>query len=399
MAEQGETAALERLHALDLVRAAALLLGIWFHTSLSFYPGFDLWFAIDRARSWPLAWSGFALHSFRMATFFVLAGYFGHMMMHRRGLKGFVRDRAKRILAPLLVFWAPLLGSYALAILLSSRLGAMPDFDQAQAARTGGIPLTHLWFLYLLLLFYTAMLLLRGALDRLDRGGTLRARMDGALALLLRTPLLLPALLALPVAAVLAGKADWVEWWGIPTPERGLVPNAPAALAYGLAFGLGWAVHRLEGGLLPLARLWSVHLAIALALTVAALMMAPVPMAEPQLAGRDQPVFALLYAGMIWFWTFGLIGAALRFIRRESPAVRYMADASYWLYIIHLPPVIALQAIVADWPLPAELKQLVIVAVAMAIMLASYHWLIRYSFMGEWLNGRRARRAHPDRPG
>ena len=56
----------------------------------------------------------------------------------------------------------------------------------------------------------------------------------------------------------------------------------------------------------------------------------------------------------------------------------------------------ALQAVVARWALPAEAKLVLIVAAGMAIMLASYHWLVRSTFLGGLLNGRRyPRKAAP----
>ena len=110
-----EVASGERLHALDLVRASALLLGIVFHAALPFIPDYELWLVMDSSRSWPVAWLAFWLHTFRMPTFFLLAGYFGHMMLARRGTKAFVKDRAKRILAPLLIFWLPVLVLFGLS--------------------------------------------------------------------------------------------------------------------------------------------------------------------------------------------------------------------------------------------------------------------------------------------
>ena len=38
------------------------------------------------------------------------------------------------------------------------------------------------------------------------------------------------------------------------------------------------------------------------------------------------------------------IGFAVRHLAGHSPARRYLADASYWIYIVHLPIVLALQA-------------------------------------------------------
>jgi peptidoglycan/LPS O-acetylase OafA/YrhL len=112
----------------------------------------------------------------------------------------------------------------------------------------------------------------------------------------------------------------------------------------------------------------------------------PISVGTMKLAG------AVVYALAIWTTTFAAVGLALRFMSGFSPARRYLADASYWLYLIHMPIVMALQVAVfrLDWPWP--IKFATILVVALPAMLASYHLLVRYSFIGIVLNGRRLRR-------
>ncbi|HEY6814220.1 MAG TPA: acyltransferase family protein [Croceibacterium sp.] len=392
MTDQTAAAASERLHALDLVRAAALLLGIVFHAALPFMADYDLWLALDQERSRPVTWLAFTLHTFRMTTFFLLAGYFGRLLLVRRGTRGFVSDRARRILLPLLIFWLPVMILYVLALILAASLGATPVTDEPAPPpefTLTGFPLTHLWFLYVLVLLYAAALILRTLVAAIDRTETMRKAADRALEVALRVPFALPLLLTVAVAALLLGQPAWAEWWGIPTPDRGFLPNRAALGGFGLAFGLGWLVHRSKLGFMPLSRLWAPYLIAALALTVSCLWLIGPPMFEPQLAGQERLIFAGLYAAAAWCWTLGLVGAALRFIRHESPVIRYLADSSYWLYIVHLPLLVALEALVAHWPVPAELKLLLIVAVASGLMLVSYHYLVRATFIGTLLNGRR----------
>lgn len=71
---------------------------------------------------------------------------------------------------------------------------------------------------------------------------------------------------------------------------------------------------------------------------------------------------------------------------------RYIADASYWLYLIHMPIVMALQLAVSqlDWPWPVKFSTILVVA--LALMLASYQLLVRFTIIGVVLNGRRAPR-------
>jgi len=382
----------ERLHALDLVRSGALLLGIVFHAALPFLPDYELWLLMDSQRSEPVSWLSFTLHSFRMATFFLLAGYFGRMMLQRKGTGGFVKDRAKRVFAPLVVFWLPVLVLYILALGFAVWMGAVPTPETPPPPPSLTVeawPLTHLWFLWVLTLIYVLTLLLRGAIAVVDRNGRFRAGIDKVLDELVRFPFVLPVLLAVPVGFLLQHHAGWAEWWGIPTPDIGLIPNAAAFFSFALAFWTGWLVHRLSDGFAPLAKLWALYLPVALVLTVICLHLAETPSFAPQFGEDRKLVFASLYGLLVWLWSFGLIGAALRFIRKESPKIRYLADSSYWLYIIHLPILVALEAVVAKWAIPAEIKLVLVVGAGMGFMLLTYHWLVRSTWLGAWLNGRR----------
>jgi peptidoglycan/LPS O-acetylase OafA/YrhL len=381
----------ERLHALDLVRAGALLLGILFHAALPFLPGYDAWLVMDVQRSEPISWLTFTLHGFRMVTFFLLAGFFGRMMLHRRGTTGFIKDRAKRIFLPLVVFWFPILIAFGLAVGFAGYMGAVPVLDEPPplpSVSIDAIPLTHLWFLWVLTLLYAITLLLRGLIAAIDRSDRFRSAAGRVLDEVMRFPFALPVVLAVPVGFLLQRHQGWPEWWGLPTPDVGLVPNAPAFISFALAFWIGWLAHRAKDGFLPLAWLWALYVPVAVVLTAVCLTMVKGPDAAP-LDQNHALIFASLYGLLVWLWSFGLIGAALRFIRRESPKIRYMADASYWLYIIHLPILVAAEAVVAKWAIPAELKLVLVVGVSVAIMLASYHWLVRATWIGAWLNGRR----------
>jgi peptidoglycan/LPS O-acetylase OafA/YrhL len=165
-----------------------------------------------------------------------------------------------------------------------------------------------------------------------------------------------------------------------------LLTNLQAVVGFGTAFGFGWLLHRQIDLLRILERRWLLNLALAIGLVAASFVLASVPPPTPEtirFAG------ATCYALAIWTTTFAVIGVALRFLAGFSAARRYLADASYWLYLIHIPIVMALQVAVSalDWPWPVKFAALL--AVAFAVMFASYQLLVRYSFIGAVLNGRR----------
>ncbi|WP_198671605.1 acyltransferase family protein, partial [Desertihabitans aurantiacus] len=100
------TSTTPRLHGLDALRAGALLLGIVLHTLMPFMPGIG-WLVVDSRTSVVAGIPVMVIHLFRMHLFMMLAGYFGRMVLHRRGSASYLRDRTLRILLPLVAFWAP----------------------------------------------------------------------------------------------------------------------------------------------------------------------------------------------------------------------------------------------------------------------------------------------------
>jgi peptidoglycan/LPS O-acetylase OafA/YrhL len=104
--------------------------------------------------------------------------------------------------------------------------------------------------------------------------------------------------------------------------------------------------------------------------------------------------FALALAGAIFAWliTFGMLGLALAVFRQPRPALRYLADSSYWVYLCHLPLVGLLQLDLLPLAMPASFKFAAVLSVTMALCLASYQVMVRHTFLGRWLHGPRAAR-------
>ena len=380
----------QRLHAFDAARGFALLLGVAFHAALSFMPGLPpgLWAMTDHSTSQFLSDAAYVSHIFRMSLFFFIAGFFGRLLFQRRGARGFWANRAQRILVPLVGGWIvlfPLISWIWLVGLRKVFGGALPEMPE-MPKEPGAFPLTHLWFLYQLLLTYAGFLAARALVVRLDVSGRLRALVDRSVTASLRAPLAVLAL-GLPVAIVLARLPVWFYWQGIPTPDRSLIPQVPATVAFGTAFVVGWLVHRAPGALEALTARWHLHLAVGAAATGWCLhIVHGAPLAEP---GLTKTLTALAFGVAVWGWVLGLTGASLRFLSGHSPVRRYVADASYWIYLAHLPVVVALQVWVGHWPLHWSVKYSFVLAVSLAVLFASYHWLVRPTFLGQLLNGRR----------
>lgn len=391
----------ERYHALDAVRGGVLVLGVFFHATLSFLPGDQMWIVMDASRSAELSVLFFTLHIFRMTVFFVLAGFFGRLLLERLGVGRFVLNRAKRIAIPLVMFWPLVLTAFIATLLWAAAQangGALPEGPPPPPMTAETFPLLHLWFLYVLLIFYAAALLLRAVVHLIDRNGALRSRLVDPIVRLIAGPAA-PLLLAIPVAAALYFKSNWMMWFGIPTPDTGLVPNTAALVAYGLAFGFGWLLNRQPEILESWGKRWAFYVLPAIGATAGALILGGG--AGPVIETPEQSLttfgFSALYGFASWSWTIAIIGFAVRHLAGHSRARRYLADASYWIYIVHLPILIALQTLVAPYPWPWFAKYPLILAVAFAIMLASYQLIVRYSWIGSILNGKRVKPGKRDK--
>lgn len=385
------TAAGDRLHALDATRGLALMLGVALHASMSFFLPVP---ALDSSSSAALGVGFYLIHSFRMSLFFLLAGFFGRMLWQRRGPRGFLRDRARRILLPMTAGWL-LLAPLTIAIVIWGLSRSFPDGAPADAPPPQqGFPLTHLWFLYYLSLFYLCAAAICALFARSpDSEGGLRQRLDGVLRAAIASRLA-PLLLAAPIGAVLWLDAQWDPWFGIRTPDTGLMPQWPALVGYGTAFALGWMLQRQPTLLGSIERQWPLNLAVGAALSALCLaLVGPLPdLITPNRFHGDavgRALYATAYTVSIWCWSLGLLGAALRFLAAHSPARRYLADASYFIYLAHLPLVFGLQVLVMDWPLHWSIKFPLIMAATLVILLPAYHWLVRPTLIGAILNGRR----------
>lgn len=380
-----------RLDDLDAVRAFALLLGIVFHAGLSFMPVYIGWAVMDVSTSQWVTFFVLLSHSFRMELFFLVAGFFSHMTFHRKGHRYFLRSRLQRILIPFVIGWFilyPLLiASWVMGMQsLQGEVSIWPALQQGWAALISfSTPFagTHLWFLYYLLLITACVLGLRLLLTPVKR--RVNGIADAAMQWLTRSRWATLAL-AVPTAACL-----WfMSQWGMDTPDKSLWPQWPVLLVYGGFFSFGWLLHRQAPLMGDFGRVSPGKLVVCL-LAVAAVM---------ALSGyeiqRGHPDYTLLklafqfsYAVMMWQLVALTIGLFNRLVQKPNAVVRYLADASYWLYLVHLPVVIWLQIALAEMPWHWTVKLPLIVAITLAVSLLLYDLLVRPTLIGAQLNGSR----------
>ena len=388
----------QRLDYLDAVRAFALLLGIVFHASMSFVPIFIGWAVMDISTSSMVTSFILVSHSFRMELFFLIAGFFSHLTLHRKGFRSFISSRLSRIAIPLIFGWfilRPLIvaswimGSQSLQGEVDVLSGLKQGFQSLEQLPADLFTGSHLWFLYYLLLVTGIALTIRAVVHSIPRLHTLiTKRIDPSVTWIIHSRFAW-LILSVPTAACL-----WqMSIWGMDTPDKSLVPHWPVLTIYGGFFILGWFLHRQEGlmerlasftvgrGIVCIAAIWGTIVLSAYQAN----------MGHPQI-GLIRAGFVLCYALMMWSLVSLSIALFKCLFDKPSKTVRYIADSSYWLYLIHLPIVVWLQIAFAELPLHWSLKLGAISILTIGISLLLYDLFVRSTFLGKTLNGRKRER-------
>lgn len=380
-----------RLDHLDAARAFALVLGVVFHATLSFSPFFMGWAVQDISTGTAVLPFMHMSHSFRMELFFLLAGFFSHGLLQRRGAGEFLRSRALRLGVPFAAGWfllRPLLmsgwimGAASMRGDYDFRAGIAAGFATLKTLPADLFTGSHLWFLYYLLLITGLALGTRLVFRRADR---VLAALDAATAWLARSRWALPVLIV-PTACALWG----MQHWGMDTPDRSLRPHGPVLAVYGGFFAVGWMFGRQPACLAVFERLTVSRVLLALASAVFTFLVSSIqgdPGHPHYTAARA--AFALGYATMMWTLVVLTLGAFRKFCSRPRPFIRYLADSSYWMYLIHLPVVIWLQVAVAEIPVHWSLKLAGISLATVGLALLTYDLFVRASWVGRLLNGYR----------
>lgn len=169
-----------------------------------------------------------------------------------------------------------------------------------------------------------------------------------------------------------------------PDTSIGLIPLPTVLAYYAIFFGFGVCYFDADDRQGKVGRWWWVALPISLFVIL------PIGLAAgPQDTTASRAVFILCQVAYVWLMSFGLMGMFRKWCSGESKTMRYISDSSYWLYLAHIPLIILVQFLVADWSAPAFAKFPIVCIVTSSILLISYQLFVRYTPLGTLLNGPR----------
>ena len=391
-----------RYFGLDALRGGMMMLGIVLHAAMLYLAATDLPIQTDANTSLVFDVLFALIHSFRMPVFFVLAGFFAALLVEKRGLKGTYKNRAARVLAPLLagvVTVLPLTVLFVIDFSLSARYGThdlVPDPNDLQALGQamynkaaalglagGELPLAHLWFLYYLCYFYLLIPLCRALVAASLPFGDRVKRCLGS-------PLMLAGF-ALCTSATL-----WPFHGGqLHEGFMFLKPHLPSLAYYGLFFVFGYAFHHYRGFLQDIAKDVGGYAVLAALLFPLAEYASHLDTAARGADATLHLAAVLANALCTWALVYMFIGAALRWCDRDSPWILYLSQSSYWVFLVHMPLVLFAGWLLVPYDLPAVFKFTLVSAFTAAVGLLTFHYWVQRTWLSAFLHGRRFSLAWP----
>lgn len=386
----------ERIHSMDAIRAIAMLLGVVFHATLTYTT-----ISINGLPNNPYDAHKFFdflclyLHLFRMPLFFIVAGFFARFLYLKIGEKAFIKHRFRRIVVPFLISLItirPLTeASFLLHKYVNYQHATIPTaLIMSLRNCFAWMGTFHLWFLYYLSIYYVVMLFFL-YLKKTKIGEPIFSVLIAPIKhfSLVRTHHVL--LLVLPVFILLMPfKTAEI---GIGTGS--IFPRLNYLSFYGFFFLLGLLLHCQIADLKKVCSNTWVGLVGG---TLAALLFIFLRDYESLLIFNKVGILylcKLLTALSAVLLTFGFLGLFMRYFSFESKKFRYISDSSYWVYLIHLPFVITVQALLVTLHIPVGIKFLAVLFISSFLSFATYEWFVRYTIIGTWLHGSRERKTTP----
>src|SRR6266852_3680810 len=366
---------------IDWLRVLAVYLLFVFHVGKVFDPA-----PFYHLRNADLSFSMLVVCGFislwHMPLFFLLAGWSAFSSLQARGTGAFARERVLRFAVPLLagcVLLAPFLKFFELRSGLdlyhAGLRVAAPLQDGFRLVIPGGLPVAepfaegfftflptfftrldrfswgHLWFIaYLFTLTMAYLPVFAWLLGRRGRLASVR-----------------PWTIYLPVVPLAVVQLTMRSRW----PGIYNLYNDWANVAY-------YSVYLVAGFLLAchptlerlVQREWKRSLAIGLGAT-AVLLLAVLGIAA-------SPAVLLVGSAVAgWCFVVALVGVAHRFLTTSGPALHYLSESAFPVYVLHQAAIVLPGYFLIRLPMGIETKFVLLLLLSTSLTLAVYQWLVR----------------------
>ncbi|WP_254712419.1 acyltransferase family protein [Polaribacter sp. BM10] len=327
------------------------------------------------------------IHSFRMPIFFLVAGFFGSMLFYERGIVQMLKNRISRIVFPFIVFLfilSPIIYftfSYTNAI-FENQENPLATTSQLFSNIIVFLPKTtaHLWFLYYLI-HITLISVLLGLL--LTKSKQMNNKVTKSFNWLIKRPVIR----VLFFSSITFFMLTFLET-SMVNASVSFIPDVNTFVFYFFFYIIGWILFKSKNLLYNFKKYdWQcTFLAIFLIIMQGLLI---------QYSGMDlnpnsnSGILILFNSVIVWLFIFGITGLFIRYSSKYSKRMRYISDSSYWVYLIHLPLTAIIPAFIWEFPLPTLVKFTMVLFLTTLICFVTYHYLVRNTFIGKFLNGKK----------
>jgi peptidoglycan/LPS O-acetylase OafA/YrhL len=369
-----------RYHGLDGLRAFAMLLGIILHGSIPYFSyllEFDDFWPADGDQSWLLFFVFHFIHAWRMPIFFILAGFFANLVLERKGMRYFFKDRGIRIGLPL-VFFVPVIAILMPLIWSYGLTGQFTDSTSFQSEIHSEF-LAHLWFLYYLCLLYPCLVVSSVIFKYLPYSNSIKKVLGSVL--YTRIPIVL-FIIACFLFAIREQAGEAKPIWPL---------NVPDITYMALFFFYGYGLYSKRVLVLQFQNpiLLAGLLGTALFSYVANIVSLTFLEAGPSVTAET--LLILSYTALNIGCCLGFIGLFERLFNSYHPLMRWIADSSYWVYLMHFPVVAFTTFFLArNLIAPAEMKFLIACFITTTLGFLTYKYIIRDTPIGWMLTGKRS---------
>lgn len=347
-----------RRNDLDWIRVAAFGLLILYHVTLVYAP-YDWHVHSAHTFDW-LHEAVLITNPWRLTLLFLVSGAALRLMATRRTPRRTLRDRAERLIPPLIFGTLVLvpIQSWIEAIDKSGFDGTFIDWLVHEFGPTGlsnGVPVNHLWFIVYIAVYslIAVALMTRPALMERLEGWLVRATAGWRVLMVPMAYLIVIRIILFP----LFGITNRLSWDGY---------NHFLSLG---AFLFGFLMVKHEG-------LWAGLERYRRTAAIIALIALPVMMAQAAHPGGATWFGiprAIVFGIDQWAVIAAILGYGSRYLRQASgPALRYLVDATFTLYLAHQTVLVVAVWFIRPANLPAPLEATALVGITFGVSLLIY---------------------------
>jgi len=378
----------QRRYDLDWIRVFVVLHLVPFHLPLALAMSADG----GRISQAIIRFPGIFASPWHMHIMFLISGAATYYALRFRSIQGYVLNRLKRLLVPLLFcvlviipvhhfYWRfPPLGP----MVEESHYHNILTFFLKDYFRllwsNGTFFLGNLWFVYYLFVFSLLCLPVFVYFES-DRGRRLALKLGdifekAGMVLTLGVPLAIGTAL---LPATKGGKA-----WNI-------VNDLPSSFQYITCFIYGYLISSDDRIWRAVERHWKVSGLASVILNVILMVSAPGrgPLKPGYEGGLGQLVAVALRGFSSWLWLLLILGLGRKLLNFENRFLRYMREAFYPFFIIHQPLILALGYYMRGWEVPLLIRAFSIVISTSVGTILIYDLCVRRTNVTRFLFGLR----------